>query len=59
MEVIAIEKLHLMKTVHCDVKPANIIYNKETKRLALVDFGLSIQLDSKEELEPLQFSGYY
>ena len=43
---IAIEKLHLMNIVHCDVKPANIIYNKETKRLALVDFGLSLQLDS-------------
>lgn len=42
---IAIEKLHSMKIVHRDVKPANIIYNKKTERLALIDFGCSIQLD--------------
>ena len=45
---VAIEKLHSMKIVHCDVKPANTIYNKETERLTLVDFGLSIQLDSMD-----------
>ena len=47
---ILIEEMHSMNIVHGDIKPSNIIYDKKTGRLKLVDFGLSTQLSSINDL---------
>ena len=31
--------------VHLDIKPANMVYNSDTKKLALIDFGLATNLN--------------
>ena len=36
-----IMKLHAKRLLHCDIKPANYIWNKETKTGEYVDFGFS------------------
>jgi len=38
----ALETLEEHKIVHCDIKPANIIYNPVSKIFTLIDFGLSL-----------------
>jgi len=37
----AIELLHQNGIIHKDIKPSNIMYNPKTRKLILVDFGLS------------------
>jgi serine/threonine protein kinase len=34
-------ELKAKKYSHLDIKPANIVYNKDTKKMALIDFGLA------------------
>ena len=38
-----------LNIVHRDIKPLNIIYNKQTGKLTLIDFGISKQLNSLDE----------
>ena len=46
-----IEYLHKMKYIHRDIKPENILIKKNTKKLTLVDFGLSNSFNnSKKDL---------
>ena len=37
--------LNARKYSHLDIKPANIVYNKVTKKMYLIDFGLSKEFD--------------
>lgn len=41
--------MHSLNIVHRDIKLSNIIYNKQTGKLTLIDFGLSKQLNSLDE----------
>ena len=41
-----LDYLHQHSIVHADLNPKNIIYNKETKALQIVNFGLSLANDS-------------
>ena len=44
--------------VHYDIKTMNIIYNPDTKRMKLIDFGLSTPLDTFYESEQLATEVY-
>lgn len=37
----ALPVLHTHRIIHMDVKPGNIVFNKKTRKLALIDFGLA------------------
>jgi predicted ATPase/signal transduction histidine kinase/ActR/RegA family two-component response regulator len=37
-------EIHDRGIVHCDVNPANVLLNRETRELALIDFGASLRL---------------
>ena len=39
--------LHSMKMVHRDIKPKNIVYDKEQDKYLLCDFGLTYALKEK------------
>ena len=40
----AIAQLHDQGVIHRDINPSNIIYNAETERLQLIDFGLAMRM---------------
>lgn len=39
--MIALKRVHSFNVIHRDVKPSNFLYNRESRRYLLVDFGLS------------------
>lgn len=39
--LIALEKVHSYRIIHRDIKPANFLYERKTRKYALVDFGLA------------------
>ncbi|KAL4218644.1 Cell division control protein 7 [Mactra antiquata] len=39
--LIALRRVHMYDVIHRDVKPSNFLYDRKTKRYALVDFGLA------------------
>ncbi|MEM7184809.1 MAG: protein kinase [Spirochaetota bacterium] len=41
----AIKNIHHLDIIHLDLKPANIIYNPNSKNLVIIDFGISTKLD--------------
>ena len=41
--------MHSLNIVHRDIEPTNVIYNKQTGKLTLVGFSLSMQLNSLNE----------
>lgn len=40
----AIGKIHQHNVIHCDINPSNILYNRLTKDIKIIDFGLSVTL---------------
>ena len=38
---LALEAVHACGIIHCDIKPNNVLFNRKTKSLKLIDFGLS------------------
>ncbi|CAG2105343.1 unnamed protein product [Medioppia subpectinata] len=39
--LIALERVHSFQVIHRDIKPANFLFDRKTRRYALVDFGLA------------------
>ncbi|XP_054157106.1 cell division cycle 7-related protein kinase-like [Oppia nitens] len=39
--LISLERVHSFHVIHRDIKPANFLYDRKTRRYALVDFGLA------------------
>jgi len=56
----AIEFIHKNKIIHCDIKPENILFKKNTQNIIICDFGLSQKIESTfvEYIYPIQ-STYY
>jgi len=46
-----LEYMHSQKTIHRDLKPENMLFNQETCKLFLIDFGISKVLSEKKEIE--------
>lgn len=44
----AVEGLHAHRLIHKDLTPANIVYNRSTRSLKIIDFGISSMLDREE-----------
>ena len=38
----AVKEIHDKGVIHADIKPDNIIYNKDSKELQLIDFSASL-----------------
>jgi predicted ATPase/signal transduction histidine kinase/CheY-like chemotaxis protein/tRNA A-37 threonylcarbamoyl transferase component Bud32 len=36
-----IEKIHTLKIIHKDINPSNIVYNRETEQIKIIDFGIA------------------
>ncbi|MBP0004507.1 MAG: AAA family ATPase [Cyanobacteria bacterium SBC] len=50
----ALRDLHQAKIVHKDLKPHNVIYNADTGRVQLIDFGIASRLSQEQPtLDPL------
>ncbi|XP_039288019.1 cell division cycle 7-related protein kinase isoform X2 [Nilaparvata lugens] len=47
--LIALRRVHKFKVIHRDVKPANFLYDRETKQFLLVDFGLAENVEKKRD----------
>ncbi|WP_017660645.1 trifunctional serine/threonine-protein kinase/ATP-binding protein/sensor histidine kinase [Baaleninema simplex] len=43
----ALRDLHLAKIVHKDIKPQNVIYNRDSGRVQLIDFGIASRLSQE------------
>ncbi|TGK05001.1 GAF domain-containing protein [Leptospira semungkisensis] len=43
-----LSEIHSRKIIHKDLKPENIIYNKESKQVRIIDFGISTRLNKEE-----------
>ena len=37
----AVKALHSHGVIHCDIKPSNVLFNRKSKKLKLIDLGLS------------------
>ncbi len=49
-------KVHSVKIIHKDINPGNIVYNRQTQTLKLIDFGIATGLD-QEYLNPNTLEG--
>ena len=44
---VSLLKMHFLRFVHSDIKPANIMYSKTFKKNVLIDFGISEMIREK------------
>jgi serine/threonine protein kinase len=44
-----LKDIHDRNIIHCDIKPQNIIYHRETNKIKFIDFGASVKLTDKCE----------
>lgn len=51
--------LHKYNLVHWDLKPENIIYDSKSKKIKLIDFGLSSYFNDKIKLNSKVGTPYY
>lgn len=52
--------MHMIKLIHFDIKPANILYSNHYQSPVFIDFGLSEIVNSSEgEKEYMSFRGTY
>ena len=54
----ALSAAHTLNIIHRDLKPANIMYNPESQRAVLLDFGIARDTDVKPE-ERLTRTGFF
>ncbi|MCB0356510.1 MAG: protein kinase, partial [Bdellovibrionales bacterium] len=52
----AVSEIHSKEIVHCDLKPHNITYNRESSQIKIIDFGLaeSLSINSKINKEKIE-----
>ena len=48
----ALARVHARQIIHRDINPRNIVYNRSTEEVEIIDFGISVPLDSQRQ-EPL------
>lgn len=53
-----LEYIHSQNIIHCDLKPENIMINKETKKIKIIDFGSAIYYGTEKKHFYIQ-SRYY
>ena len=56
LSVKALGEIHSLKLVHKDIKPQNIIFNKSTSELRIIDFGNASFLAKQSSFIPLNSS---
>jgi serine/threonine protein kinase len=49
--------IHSKNIIHADLKPANILFNSETKTVSIIDFGISFFM-TEQTYMPIQTEGY-
>ncbi|TVP61667.1 MAG: GAF domain-containing protein [Nodularia sp. (in: Bacteria)] len=42
--------IHTANIIHKDINPANIVYNRETRQLKIIDFGISSRLSQENQI---------
>lgn len=47
----AVEYIHNKKMTHFDIKPSNLMVMKESKKVILIDFGLSMQFEREMRIQ--------
>lgn len=54
-----IEMIHRHRVIHKDINPSNILWNRETNQLKIIDFGISTQLfrDTQELVKASELQG--
>ena len=51
--------MHTQGIIHRDIKPENMLFEKSSKRLKLIDFGISTKLAPGENLNQRVGTPYY
>ncbi|MEG4594390.1 protein kinase [Microcoleus sp. F8_C2] len=47
----SLSQIHAANVIHKDINPSNIVYNRETGQLKIIDFGISTQLTRENRIE--------
>ena len=53
-----VQKIHDHGLFHGDIKPENILFSKEEKKMYLIDFGMSVSMNKVYEVVPGSFYTY-
>ncbi len=55
----SLESIHTNNIIHKDINPSNIVYNRETGQLKIIDFGISTRLSQENQTirNPNQLEG--
>lgn len=55
----ALVQIHKQGVVHKDINPFNIVWNYETDKIKIIDFGISSELIDKGYIKPNMFEGTF